>query len=88
MKNSRIRIGTVWHACVIHNISDSGLEIEIDQTVPEGSVVEIELSGIGSVKAKVIRQRKRVKGIGAKFVELDETLQNAIRSWVNDAATA
>ncbi|MEQ8334674.1 methyl-accepting chemotaxis protein [Nisaea sp.] len=88
LKNSRIRFGAVWHACEIHNISETGLEIGTDQTVPEGSVIEIELTGIGLVKAEVVRQRKRVKGFGAKFVDLDGALRNAIGSWTNGAMAA
>ncbi|MEO9903873.1 methyl-accepting chemotaxis protein [Nisaea sp.] len=81
MTTSRFRAGNTWYDCNIHDISESGLEIGTDQLVPEGSVIEIDLTGLGTARAKVVRQRKRVKGFGAEFIELDEAIRDSISKW-------
>lgn len=83
MTTSKFRAGNTWYDCDIHDISESGLEIGTDQLVPEGSVIEIDLTGLGTARARVVRQRKRVKGFGAEFIELDEAIREAIGEWGN-----
>jgi len=81
MEASRFRHGQDWYDCVIHNISETGLEIATDEKVPEGTTIEFDLTGLGRVQARVVRQRKRVKGFGAEFIELDQSIEDTIRSW-------
>lgn len=81
METSRIRIDGVWHHCHIHDISETGIEIGIDQQVTEDTIIEVDLTSIGIFRAKVVRQRKRVKGFGAEFIDLDETVRATIRGW-------
>lgn len=81
METSRFRIGEDWYDCIIHNISETGLEIGTEQQIPEGSVLDVDLTGFGMVQARVIRQRKRVQGFGAEFIDLDESIRETIRAW-------
>ena len=81
MKSSRFHVGDVWHNCEIHDISETGVEIGTDQKIQEGSTIEVDLTGLGIVKARVVRQRKRVKGFGAEFIELSDTIKDTIRAW-------
>jgi methyl-accepting chemotaxis protein len=81
MEASKFRLGDDWYDCIIHNISETGLEIGTDMDVSEGSIVDVDLTGLGLVQARVVRQRKRVKGFGAEFIELDGTIRNTIRAW-------
>ncbi len=88
MEASRFRLGESWYDCVIHNISETGLEIGTDEQIPEGSAIEVDLTGLGRVQARVVRQRKRVKGFGAEFIELDESIRDTIRAWDQAAVAA
>ena len=56
--------------------------------VSEGSIVDVDLTGLGLVQARVVRQRKRVKGFGAEFIELDGTIRNTIRAWDSGSLAA
>ena len=81
METSRFRIGEDWYDCIIHNISETGLEIGTEQQIPEGSVLDVDLTGFGMVQARVIRQRKRVQGFGAEFIDLDDSIRETIQAW-------
>jgi methyl-accepting chemotaxis protein len=87
MEASRFRLGENWYDCVIHNISETGVEVGTDEQIPEGSAIEVDLTGLGRVQARVVRQRKRVAGFGAEFIELDESIRDTIRAW-DEAAIA
>ena len=79
MQASRFRLGENWYDCVIHNISETGLEIGSDQEIQVGSAIELDLTGLGKVRARIVRLRKRVKGFAAEFIELDESVRDTIR---------
>jgi hypothetical protein len=74
--------------CEINDISETGVEIGTDLEVSVGNIVKIDLMGLGTVEAKVIRQRKRVKGFGAEFVALPEDIRQAIQGWNTTAEAA
>ncbi|MBO6562914.1 MAG: PilZ domain-containing protein [Nisaea sp.] len=88
MASSRIQLGGTWHMCEINDISETGVEIGTDLEVSVGNIVKIDLMGLGTVEAKVIRQRKRVKGFGAEFVALPEDILQAIQGWNTTAEAA
>ena len=53
---------------------------------PRARYINVDLTGLGTVRAKVVRQRKRVKGFGAEFIDLAEGIRESIQSWGADPA--
>ncbi|UUX49517.1 methyl-accepting chemotaxis protein [Nisaea acidiphila] len=88
MASSRIELAGAWHMCEISDISETGLEIGTEHQAPVGTTFAVDLMGLGTVQAKIVRQRKRVKGFAAEFIDMTDEIRDAIRNWGDMAAAA
>ncbi|WP_420405584.1 methyl-accepting chemotaxis protein [Nisaea sp.] len=88
MASSRVEVDGTWHMCEITDLSESGLEITTEAPASIGAPISVELMGLGTAAAEVVRQRRRGNGFAAEFVDLDDDIRNRIRDLVTQEAAA